>query len=228
MKANKVLFFSIIFIIIFNLVGCNVENQESVEEMKEELKILAEKAETLSHEFEAFRNENVSAIKVLETENINLKKEISNLNKLIEINNNYGDLIDLDYYEQKKYEEFKLSYDDYVLIDLQPISICKMYLYASLVEDYDMVYELYTTNDEYVHWTKEEDQNIPQEHRRQDFTIFKDVYDLNVNYSQFDEEHATITWKSKNGYIEEQEMFTYIFTLIKDADVWKVNFLPMQ
>jgi hypothetical protein len=76
----------------------------------------------------------------------NEKSKISILKELTKLNNSHKDLTDLTTYENLKFEEFKLNYDDKILIGLKPISICKMYLFASLTKDYETQYELYTSN----------------------------------------------------------------------------------
>ena len=106
-----------------------------------------------------------------------------------------------------------------------------MYLYSGYTKDYETQYELYTTKEEWVLWSKEEDENFPQDHRMQgeDFKIFHDIYNLNVGYRNYDYgESAIITWSSKNGYYDDQGAWEYFFNLTKDNDIWKVSFIPMQ
>ncbi len=75
----------------------------------------------------------------------------------------------------------------------------------------------------------EEDRNFPESDRVKDFEVYMDVYDLNIQYSGSDEEHAAITWKSRNGDSDEKlGAYTYGFSLVRDGDIWKVNFLPIQ
>ena len=149
-------------------------------------------------------------------------------NTIIEAEN----LIDLSEYEAAKLNGFKSSYNDEVLLGLEPLSICKMYLFSGYMGDYETQYEFYTTNEDYVMWSKEDDENIPEEDRMSitDFKVFHDVYDLNVEFKARDYgEEAIITWSSKNGnYDENQEAWVYSFRLIKDNEVWKVAFVPMQ
>ncbi len=116
----------------------------------------------------------------------------------------YEDLTDLSTYESLKFDEFKLNYDDKVLLGLKPISICKMFLHASLIKDYDTEYELYTTNGEGFFISKEEYMNIPINERMSDFTVVEDVHNLKVEINKYDKEYATIIWNSKNGYSDEK------------------------
>jgi len=55
-----------------------------------------------------------------------------------------------------------------------------MYLHASLIKDYESQYEFYTTNENGWFWTKEEDEMIPSSDRISDFSIFEDIYNLNM------------------------------------------------
>ena len=114
-----------------------------------------------------------SQIKELESE-ISMLKEITTLNRYHE------DLTDLTFFESFKFEEFRNNYDNEVLNGLTPISICKMYLHASLIKDYESQYEFYTTNENGWFWTKEEDEMIPSSDRISDFSIFEDIYNLNM------------------------------------------------
>ena len=141
-------------------------------------------------------------------------------------------LLDLNDYETEKINEFKIKYDDKVLLGLEPLSICKMYLYSAYTGDYETQYELYTTKEGWVLCSKEEYENIPEEHRMQteDFKVFNDIYNLNVELkNQHYGEVAVITWSSQNGYYDEVEgAWVYFFNLMKDNDIWKVSFIPMQ
>jgi len=70
---------------------------------------------------------------------------------------------------------------------------------------------------------------IPSSDRISDFAIFEDIYNLNIDFNGDNQEFAVITWNSKNGYTDDKsEAFTYGFTLQKDKNIWKVNFMPMQ
>lgn len=160
-------------------------------------------------------------IKVQERLKAEQEKPISEVDNLLDLNDR----------ELERLNIFKSNYDDKVLLGLDPLSICKMYLYSGYTEDYETQYELYTTKEEWVLWSKEEDENFPQDHRMQgeDFKIFHDVYDVNVEYRNLDYgERAVITWSSKNGYYDDQGAWVYFFNLTKDDDIWRVSFIPMQ
>jgi len=66
-----------------------------------------------------------------------LENEIFILKELTTLNRYHEDLTDLTSFESLKFEEFRNNYDDQVLKGLAPISICKMYLYASQIKDYE-------------------------------------------------------------------------------------------
>lgn len=139
------------------------------------------------------------------------------------------DLTALTSHEQEAYEEFKASYSDEVLIGSEPLSICKMYLFASLDEDYETAYALHTKKEDTNLWSKEQYMNIPERDRMQTFEIFRDIYDCDVLIWGDSDEHATICWKSRNGYADQDlGETTHSFLLTKEDQVWKVNFMPMQ
>jgi hypothetical protein len=70
---------------------------------------------------------------------------------------------------------------------------------------------------------------IAYEHRRSDYGVFEDVFNVKIDLSTRDEDNALIVWNSRNGYVDElQGGWTYTFRLVKDDDVWKVGFLPLQ
>lgn len=218
MRIKRILILSVFLVISLYFVGCSGNSQTELEEMKKEVVRLQENTISLNKDIEA-----------LKAENYELKSEISKLEALVNLNDSKGDLTDLTLYEEAKYEEFKVSYDDESLMGLGPLSVCKLYLYASSAEDYETTYELYTTDGKYVQWSKEEDMNFPKSDRMKDFRVFKDVYDLNIEYSESDEGHAAVTWKSRNGDSDEKlGAYTYGFSLVKDGETWKVNFLPVQ
>ncbi len=227
MIEKRILIIIAILILSLVFVGCNNTQQTELNKLKKEISNL--KTEILLQKNLLDENKYLyDKIEVLETQTKELKDKISILKELTALNNYNTDLTDLSTYENLKFEEFKLSYDDQVLVGLEPISICKMYLYAALIGDYETEYELYITNEGGFFWSKEEDLKIPIEDHMSDFTIFEDIYNLKVEINN-NEKHSVILWNSKNGYIDEN-IYTYIygFNLQKDGDVWKVSFVPMQ
>ena len=145
------------------------------------------------------------------------------------LNNFYHDLTQLSTLENQKLEAFRKDYDDDILIDLELISICKMYFYSWMIGDYETQYELHTTNEEFVMMSKEEFISNRAVNKMTDFKIFEAVYNINTEINTDNEEHAMISWKSRYGHVsEEVGAFTYGFSLIKDGEVWKVSFAPMN
>lgn len=215
---KRVLVLCIFLVMSLGAFGCSGDAQSEIEELKQQVGKLQENTLTLDKD-----------IKALEEENSELKREISGLETLVNLNDSNGDLTDLTLSEEARYEEFRASYDDGSLNGLGPLSVCKLYLHASLAEDYETTYELYTKNEKYVQWSKEEDRNFPKSDRMKDFGVYRDVYDLNIGYTESGEKHAIITWKSRNGYSDEKlGAYTYGFSLVKDGEIWKVNFMPIQ
>ena len=56
---------------------------------------------------------------------------------------------------------------------LEPITIAKLYVQAGIDKKYDVKYALYTDREELVLWTKEEDEEIPDNHRTTNEQILK-------------------------------------------------------
>ncbi len=229
MNKKQIVTIATIIILSFTFTACNDNQQSEIDDLKQENINLKTELSLQKNLVEDNNKIFSTKIEVLETQVQEFETKISTLKELSTLNNYHEDLTDLNTYENLKFEEFRLNYDDKVLLGLEPISICKMYLYASLIKDYDTVYELYTTNEEGFFWTKEEDMNIPIIERMSDFTVVEDVYNLKFEINKSDDENAVITWNSKNGYFDENiGAHIYGFSFVKDGDVWKVSFLPMQ
>lgn len=228
MIKNRILISGALFILSLIFVGCSDTQQSDLDGIKQEMsdlktEIAELKTEILMQNTKSNEgNKNNTNIEDFVAEFEKMNDELLTLKESIVLNTYHEDLTDLNTYESIKFEEFRLSYDDEFLIDLDPISICKMYLYASLIKDYETQYELYTTNEGGFFWSKEEDLNIPNKRRMSDYTMFEDVYNLNVELKGENEDLATITWFSKN------RVYINGFSLQKHGDVWKVSFVPMQ
>ena len=242
MIQRRIFILVIILTFSLSLASCNDNQQSESDDLKEDFNDLMIEINHLKEEISILKDENLllnttarehkiftSNIHNLLEENKKINVELLALKEVANLNSYHEALTDLTTFESLKFEQFRLNYDDEVLLGLEPISICKMYLYASLLGDYETVYELYTTNEEYAMATKEEYLNIRNEHRMSDFTVFEDIYDLNFEVNKYNEEHAVITWHSKNGYFDENiGAYIYSFSFIKDGDIWKVSFVPMQ
>ena len=162
MQTKQILTISFTVVVSLIFVGCMVKDQMEIKDIHQE--IIGLKSDILQREstIESFED-TIRDLEALKAQNDELKGEISRLDELVNLNESHGDFTQLTLYEQEKYEEFKSSYNDDILAGLKPISICKMYLHASVVKDYETEYELYTTNEAYVLWSKEEDNKKKKE-----------------------------------------------------------------
>ncbi|MFS0874063.1 RNA polymerase subunit sigma [Paenibacillus xylanilyticus] len=127
--------------------------------------------------------------------------------------------------EQKVYYNFQKDLNKQHLRGLEPISIAKLYIQASLDQKYDVVYALYTDKRGFVQWSKEEDKKIPSSDRGTKEQVLKTFNNIEkgkfVQLSDFEgyiEYQASEEVESKSG-----------FSMIKDDDgIWKVSFKPIQ
>lgn len=128
-------------------------------------------------------------------------------------------------FEQQVYDRFKLKHDVKELAGLEPISIAKMYAYASYHEDFDTVYALYTDRENHILWSKEEDEQIPladrgtSEQALQTFrNLEKGSFVQTGDYEGYIEFYPNGDHEEKSG-----------FSMIKNEDgIWQVAFLPVQ
>lgn len=140
-------------------------------------------------------------------------------------NNNLS--FNLNELEQSIYDQ-RYNFDESMLLNVDPISIAKLYAYAMFHGDYDFVYDLYTQREGYVSWSKEEDKLIPKEDRgtREQLANTFNNIENGEFYQQNEDE----------GYIEFETGFELEpgiksgFMLIKNSenDIWKVSFMPIQ
>jgi len=222
MSKERIINLSLFCFFLIIILACFKQNQN----MQEEMVMEQQSNQNRLDELEAQINENTNSLQIASNFSEEIQDMESSINEIenkINSNRIYDSLISLDSYELKKYGEFKNEYDDQVLYGLNPISICKMYLYASWIKDYETQYEFYTTDEDYVLWTKEEHLNFPESDSISDFSSYSRVYDLYVEYRAFEEtEEATVVW-----YVEDND-YDHIFSLVKENDIWKVCFLPIQ
>lgn len=127
--------------------------------------------------------------------------------------------------EQNVYTAFEKDLDTQHLAGLSPMSVAKLYIHASYLGNYEVVYALYTDRKEYVQWSKEEDQAIPESDRGT-------PEQLTQQYKNF--EYGRFLQTSKiEGYIEyypkRKSESPSGFQLIKNEDgIWQVAFMPIQ
>ncbi|MBD7984890.1 hypothetical protein H9649_09865 [Sporosarcina sp. Sa2YVA2] len=128
-------------------------------------------------------------------------------------------------FEQQVYDRFKLKHDVKELAGLKPISIAKLYAYASYHEDFETAYALYTDREDHILWSKEEDEQIPladrgtSEQALQTFRkLEKGSFVQTGDYEGYIEFYPNGDREEKSG-----------FSMIKNEDgIWQVAFLPVQ
>jgi len=134
------------------------------------------------------------------------------------------DLTILNAKELKLYEDFKKGYDDEILRGADPITVTKLYLYATKIGDRETQYELYIDDTNSVAWTKEEHMAFPKESAKateESLNHYRNV-GVSIYYHPGDENSAALE-------INGGAPFTIGFGLTKNSKgIWKVNFLPAQ
>jgi hypothetical protein len=129
--------------------------------------------------------------------------------------------------ELNAYNSFKENYNDMALTGLSPLSIMKLYLHAEKIKDYGTQYELYTSDENQVMWTKEEHLNIPDNDRIKDFGIFEKATRRTVTIN---EGEAIVSWYSAHdsgAYNEGPWQYGFRLTM-DDNGIWRIGFMPMQ
>lgn len=127
--------------------------------------------------------------------------------------------------EIKAYNNFSKDLNEKHLENLNPISIAKLYVKADLEERYNVTYALYTDRQDFILWTKEEDENIPTSHRgtiEQKQEIYKNI-----------EKGKFVQTSDFEGYIEYQSNEISEtksgFKMVKNENgIWQVSFNPIQ
>ncbi|WP_128102121.1 RNA polymerase subunit sigma [Paenibacillus sp. DCT19] len=125
--------------------------------------------------------------------------------------------------EKRIYEQLKDGLDESVLLNVDPMSVAKMYVYSSYQGDYDVTYSLYTQREGYVAWSRVEDQQIPEKDRgnKEQITANFRIIEQGEFYHQ-DEYEGYIQYEKEAGA-------TSYFQMIKDENnIWKVAFMPLQ
>ncbi|WP_145408520.1 RNA polymerase subunit sigma [Paenibacillus xylanexedens] len=130
---------------------------------------------------------------------------------------------DLEHDEKRIYQQLKDELDESVLLNVDPISVAKMYVYSSYQGDNDVNYSLYTQREGYVAWSRSEDQQIPERDRGNQEQIAANF--RNIEQGEF------YNQSEYEGYIqyEKEAGATSYFQMIKDENnIWKVAFMPLQ
>ncbi|GIW50570.1 MAG: hypothetical protein KatS3mg080_1181 [Anoxybacillus sp.] len=125
-------------------------------------------------------------------------------------------------HEQQAYEAMKKDLNEEHLKELNPISIAKIYVQASLDGEYDVVYALYTDRLDRIRWSKEEDEKIPPSDRGTREMILTQFQGIEKGiFIQTSEDEGYIKFTNENG--------KFGFQMIKDDDdIWNVAFMPIQ
>lgn len=125
--------------------------------------------------------------------------------------------------ELEVYNLFQKDLNEQHLKELEPISIAKLYVQSQLDKKYDVTYALYTDREEFVQWTKEDDDKMPNTDRGSIEQVLKTFKGI--------ESGEFVQTSDFRGYIEYQpnQESKSGFQMIKDDDgIWNVSFLPIQ
>lgn len=214
---------SLLIVVSSLMIGCQRNDNE---DLKAEITQLKNIIDAQQQQIESMEND-IDTFKLLEASYNELQETLEVLKEETTENDRSRDLMDLTLTEKECYDSFKTSYDAKELVGLDPESICSLYIYALFIEDHETVYELYQKDEAHVLWSKEEHFKIQEDEKgMENFDVFKEIYDFKTT---FDGDQAHLTWKSKNGYVDEiSGPFTYSFYLSKEDDIWRVCYLPMQ
>lgn len=140
------------------------------------------------------------------------------------------DLVNLSAEELDAYNNFKSNYDEEELRGLEPISVMRLYIHASMEKDYETQWELYIKDENYLGWDKEEHLSMQDPDTHRDYSVFENAVNIDISYDEEDT-GMYITWEDKylDGYDSSGYPFKYGFGLVKNKDsIWKISFLPMQ
>lgn len=140
------------------------------------------------------------------------------------------DLLALSQEELDAYNRFKSNYNEEELRGLEPISLMRLYLHATIEHDLESQWELYIKEENYLGWDKEYHLSEFANHRKREFSEFENAVNIDISYEE-DDINTAIVWEDK--YLEEYDSsgypFKFTFGLVKNKDgIWKVSFLPMQ
>lgn len=137
-------------------------------------------------------------------------------------NDSVSSFFELTEQEEEAYLLFQQQLDTNHLLGLDPISIAKLYVQAGFEKKYDIQYALYTDREEFIQWTKEEHENIPERDRGTTEQHIKKF--SNMDKGQFIKTHdygGVIEYDSVDGPMS--------FQMIQNEDgVWQVAFMPLQ
>ena len=130
--------------------------------------------------------------------------------------------LELNEQETAAYDAFKIDHNPEALRNLEPISVAKIYIQANADGDQETSYALYTTREDRVMWSKEEDKEYWEQETRDPDTYKKAFFGLGSGtFHQQSECEGYISFRNKDGDMG--------FQMVKDENgVWKVGFMPIQ
>ncbi|WP_239635113.1 RNA polymerase subunit sigma [Paenibacillus sp. H1-7] len=131
--------------------------------------------------------------------------------------------------EQEVYINFEQDLKEQHLKELDPISIAKLYVQASLDGKNEVVYALYTDRKGHVQWTKEEHEQFAASDRGTKDQILKIFKHIETGkFIQTSDSEGYIEYQS-NKDAENKPENKSGFKMIKDEDgIWNVSFQPIQ
>ncbi len=126
--------------------------------------------------------------------------------------------------EHQYYLEFKKTNDIEVFRDVDPITYVRVQLYADFLMDDQTNYRMYTTREEYVHWSEQE--------YTQQSTISQNLYErlkaleyaqlIKKGEFQFDGEEGGIRFPLGSG---DESIWRMV---LSETGIWQSHFLPLQ
>lgn len=125
--------------------------------------------------------------------------------------------------EKVIYEKFTADHNEEHLRGLSPVSVAKLYVFAEMENNQEVLYALYTDKEGYVQWTKEEHMEmIKSQFHDPDSTLR--VY-TGIQDGEFIESGENEGW-IKFYNVNDSMMG---FQMRKDEDgIWNVGFMPIQ
>ena len=131
-------------------------------------------------------------------------------------------LFELSHEENHAYNNFQQDFNLEHLRRLEPISVAKLYVRTIVDKKYDVQYALYTDRDNYIQWSKEDDEKFPLSDRASSEQVVKQFKNLDKGeFIQTNDFEGYIKYDSGEGKRG--------FKMIKNEDgIWQVAFLPIQ
>lgn len=126
--------------------------------------------------------------------------------------------------ERTLYEQFKETNDPEVFRDVEPVTIARVYFYASFLLDARTVYRMYTTRDEYVAWseaTHMREETITEQEKSRKSALENARIMAISNFTQTDEISGTL-------HLGEGEDMVIFNLILSETGIWQVSFMPMQ